>query len=357
MPNPAPTLRQGWLRRAALSALLGGAAAGQAAAPTTATPAQAPAQTQALPVTAPPVAIEPQIDLLDPGFVAQFALDPSRRMTVGVTIDGQGPFPFVIDTGSQRTIIARELAARLSLAPVQRVTLATLSGRAETQSYRIAALDTANVRLEAIEAPALGAYDLGAAGLLGVDSLQGRRAVFDFRRHEIVLRASAPRERATIRDPDAIVVRARDRVGRLILSDAWVGDTRVSLVVDTGAATSIGNLALMAAVQRNRRLARSFANGSVTSVTGDAVPTRDTVLTAIRIGRDNDASINDLPISFADSHAFHALGLHRRPALLLGMDALHLFDQVEIDFTNRRVVFALPDSAEAQPRSRWASRW
>ena len=308
--------------------------------------------------TPPPAAIEiePKIDLLDPAFVAQFALDPSRRMTVGVTIDGQGPFPFVIDTGSQRTIIARELAARLSLAPAQRVTLATLSGRTEAQSYRIAALDTANVRLEAMEAPALGAYDLGAAGLLGVDSLQGRRAVFDFRRHQILLRASAPNQRATIRDHDAIVVRAKDRVGRLILSDAWVGNVRVHLVVDTGAATSIGNLALLRLVQRDRRLTRTLADGSVTSVTGDIVPTRNTVLSAIRIGRDNDTNINDLPISFADSHAFRVLGFDKRPAMLLGMDALHLFDQVEIDFTNRRVVFDLPDNAGAQPRSRWASR-
>src|SRR3546814_13688566 len=51
---------------------------------------------------------------------------------------------------------------------------------------------------------------------------------------------------------------------------------------------------------------------------------------------------NDLPVSFADSQAFRALGLVERPALLLGMASLSLFDRVAIDFPNKRVVFDLP---------------
>jgi hypothetical protein len=39
------------------------------------------------------------------------------------------------------------------------------------------------------------------------------------------------------------------------------------------------------------------------------------------------------------------LKLNARPAILLGMDALKLFDRVVIDFANRRVGFDLPDSA------------
>ena len=36
--------------------------------------------------------------------------DLSRRMTVPVTVNGQGPFHFVIDTGADRTVISKELA-------------------------------------------------------------------------------------------------------------------------------------------------------------------------------------------------------------------------------------------------------
>ena len=41
---------------------------------------------------------------------------------------------------------------------------------------------------------------------------------------------------------------------------------------------------------------------------------------------------------------FAVLGLDQRPALLLGMDALQLFDRVGVDFANRRVTFDLPGS-------------
>ena len=62
----------------------------------------------------------------------------------------------------------------------------------------------------------------------------------------------------------------------------------------------------------------------------------------IRIG---GVDIVDLPIAFADVHPFRQLELTDRPALLLGMDALQLFDRVSVDFANRRVRVLLDDGA------------
>ncbi len=50
-----------------------------------------------------------------------------------------------------------------------------------------------------------------------------------------------------------------------------------------------------------------------------------------------------MPITFADSPAFDALGLENRPALILGMDNLRILDRVAIDFDSRSVLFDLPD--------------
>jgi hypothetical protein len=69
----------------------------------------------------------------------------------------------------------------------------------------------------------------------------------------------------------------------------------------------------------------------------------------------NGMEVNDLPVSFADSQAFRALDLAERPALLLGMDSLSLFDRVEIDFPNKRVVFDLPERASRDPALRYAA--
>ena len=59
-------------------------------------------------------------------------------------------------------------------------------------------------------------------------------------------------------------------------------------------------------------------------------------------------NITDLPVTFADNYAFKALNLEKKPAILLGMDAMSLFDRVMIDFTNRRVGFDMPRGAVAR---------
>ena len=49
-----------------------------------------------------------------------------------------------------------------------------------------------------------------------------------------------------------------------------------------------------------------------------------------------------MPLTFADTAAFAALGLNDTPAISLGMQHLALFDRVAIDFANRRVMFDVP---------------
>ena len=56
--------------------------------------------------------------------------------------------------------------------------------------------------------------------------------------------------------------------------------------------------------------------------------------------------INNIPIAFADVHPFRQLQLLDRPAVLLGMDALRLFNRVSVDFANRRVRLLTPDSSQ-----------
>ena len=52
-----------------------------------------------------------------------------------------------------------------------------------------------------------------------------------------------------------------------------------------------------------------------------------------------------------------ALSLNDRPAILLGMDALKLFDRVLIDFGNRRVGFDLPKGVSRATPARLAAAY
>ena len=66
---------------------------------------------------------------------------------------------------------------------------------------------------------------------------------------------------------------------------------------------------------------------------------RATFLRSLQIGR---AEMTNVQIGFANSAIFAALGLSRRPALVLGMNNLRVFDRVAIDFSTRRILFDMP---------------
>lgn len=265
--------------------------------------------------------------------------DAANRMTVGVRIDGRGPFPFVVDTGAERTVISVELAAQLRLISAPSARLLSLSEESVVPTVLIPRLSISNTVVGAISAPALARDHLGAAGILGIDTLQKQRVVFDFKRGLMKISPSAEREEHTY--GEEIVVRARSRFGRLVLADASVGDQKVYVIIDSGAQLSIGNPALL------RRLAARRQNKSVlpvrlTSVTGGTITANTALLRKVRIG---GVRMENMPVVIADSGVFHKLGLSDRPALLLGMDVLRSFDRVSIDFANRRIRFLLPGQA------------
>lgn len=325
------------------------------AAPMLVGAAPAPAGLPVLPVStpmpapdgdsiAPPVVVVPTIQPFD--------LDATRRMSVKVMVDGKGPFSFLVDTGAERTVIARELAQRLSLVEGAKLRLATIGGSATVPSFRVAALQMSDLHLAQVDAPAFFGRHIGAAGLIGVDMLEDRRILIDFRKQSMQILETRRRARPIIHDEDSIVVTARNSAGRLILSDARLNGRRIDVIVDTGAQTSVGNLALQKLVTDRRANRLPFTPTTLGAVTGEAVPAMRTAIKRIDI---NGMDVNDLSVSFADSQAFRALGLTDRPALLLGMDSLALFDRVEIDFPNKRVIFDLPDAASRETGQRFAA--
>ena len=315
----------------------------------------APAEPAAVPVAAP----APSGDTIAPPvivvpFIQPFDLDATRRMSVQVMVGGKGPYSFLVDTGAERTVIARELAERLGLVEGAKLRMATIGSSTMVPSYRIAALQMSDLHLSGVDAPAFFGRHIGAAGLIGVDMLEQRRVLMDFRKESMEVLETRRRAPSLIKDDDAIVVTARNSAGRLILSDARLNGKRIDVIVDTGAQTSVGNLALQKLVADRRANRFPFVATTLGAVTGEAVPATRTAIKRIVI---NGMDVNDLPVSFADSRAFQALGLNDRPALLLGMDSLSLFDRVEIDFPNKRVVFDLPDGASRETPQRFAANY
>jgi predicted aspartyl protease len=277
--------------------------------------------------------------------------DPSQRLTVPVEINGGGPYHFVVDTGAERTVISRELADRLTLARAEPVTLLSVSGTDQVETAKVAELKlgSSGTRMADFEAPMLSESNLGAAGMLGIDSLQTKRVVIDF--HAMRMSVSeAPH--ATVAQSDEIIVTARRRLGELILVDADCDGLKISVIIDTGSEVSIGNPQLRQRLAERGRLGTTIPI-DITSVTGGTTPAEYGQVRSVRIG---GVTLRQLPVAFADPQIFHRLGLDLKPAMLLGMDTLKLFDRVSVDFANRNVRFLLKGSASQDIRPQLAGR-
>ena len=278
--------------------------------------------------------------------------DRNQRLTLPVTLDGEGPYGFIVDTGAERTVISRELAVRLGLVAAGQARVIGIAEAVTADLYHLNGMQLRHVALGDMVVPAFAETSIGGPGLIGIDSLENHRLLMDFTNGQIDLRPtvrSSSRRRDTEFDSDAIVVVARRRAGRMILANATYNGHRVDLVVDTGGQASVGNMALRRLVQRDQGRRRgAMSEGQLTSVTGATLAVELGALESISIG---GIDMNNLPVAYADSPVFAELGLEERPALLLGMSALRLFDRVAVDFGNRRVTFDLPGGPSVRPRA------
>ncbi|MFC4293148.1 aspartyl protease family protein [Sphingorhabdus arenilitoris] len=280
-----------------------------------------------------------------------FTVDRTNRLTVPVTINDGKSFPFIVDTGSERTVISQELAEYLNLDTGDMLRLATVSGPATVNSYLIDKLTTATISMESVEAPGLKRQNLGAHGLLGIDSLEENKIFLDFKKGEMQVLPSEKRRGSTKLERGMIVVTARRKAGRMILSNALVNGAKVDIIIDTGAQSSMGNYKLRDLLRRRDRKG-DYQDVAMKSVIGDVMTGQFTQIRSIEIG---GVKIMDLPITFSENYAMKTLGLENKPAIFLGMDALGLFDKVVIDFTNRRISFELPKGSSADNFRRLAA--
>lgn len=277
-------------------------------------------------------ASHPSADLLSYGM-------ESGRMSVPVTINGSGPFSFLVDTGSERTRISKELAGALQLGAGPNTRMHSIAGSGNVATVIIPKLELSRRTVRGIAAPALPRHHIGAAGMLGIDSLKSQHILFDFAARQMLI-TSAP-DRVERARGDEIIVTARSRLGRLVLTDAAVHGSRVIVILDTGAEVSIGNEALRRKLKRLGKLRESVPLELI-SVTGHQIPADYSSVEQVTIG---GLRITDMAVAFGDVRLFDELDLKERPAILLGMDVLGRFAQVGIDFPKRKVRFQLAPEA------------
>lgn len=276
---------------------------------------------------------------------AALARDGYERMTVLVTIEGAGPYRFLIDTGAQSTVVTQELVEDLALRKSGGALLVAMGSSKRVETVELDGLEFANRSISGLVSPLLDARHVGADGILGLDSLQDLRVLIDFRKERILVADAAELGGNSGYE---IIVRARKKLGQMVITDAEVSGIRTAVIIDTGAHNTIANTALMKKLRM-----RNHAKLLSTDVLGTELTSDLVFLPEMKIG---GMQLTDMPVGIADSPVFDALGLADRPAIILGLGNLRVFDRVAIDFAKKRVLFDVPKDVRRGSASDWIPR-
>ncbi len=268
-------------------------------------------------------------------------LDHVGRIVAQVTINGRGPFRFMLDTGSTRTVLAEDALVKLGLTADADATVAVsgISGSELAPSVHIDSLDAGDLHFRDLDLPVLaGPVFHGLDGILGMDGFEGMKLSADFSKDRISISQSLGKRPSLTYS----VMHAEFLSDRLLMVDGRVGSLRTKAIIDTGGTHTLGNAALLAALTKAHQRGVQVLQAGVIDVTQASQLAVVGRVPDIRLG---DATIANLFVTFGDFQIFRTWGLQDEPALLVGMDVLGTLEQLSIDY-RRKEIDLLPHSME-----------
>lgn len=267
---------------------------------------------------------EVKVEAPEPRFVAPTNRDRIGRIWAPVRINGKGPFRLVLDTGASHSALIAQTAEKLGVPLNERpMRLYGVTGTAMVPSIHADSMEVGDLLIQPTELPIVADVFGGAEGVLGREALPDMRILADFRHDRLVIahshREPAPAGYRTIR-------LNLTSIGLLAL-DTRVGGVRAKAIIDTGAQTTIGNLALRDALMRHPP--KNVNITEIVGVTLDVQRGDNLPSPPLRLG---SLTLQGLHVTFGDMSLFEHWQLTQEPVVLIGMDVLGLLDVMIIDY-------------------------
>jgi predicted aspartyl protease len=281
----------------------------------------------ALPVTG--GANNPPLPATEPDeseYAVPTTLDRAGRVVADVHVGSNGPFRFIVDTGANRSAISEFTAQRLGAEAAEQTVVHGITGSAvmpqvKVDEFRVGELRFPEQRLAILPDAVFGGLD----GILGIDALQDARLDIDFVNDKVLVRRSGRSNPG-----GRTVIRATVRHKGLLMIPARVGRVPVQAIIDTGAERSLGNEALLAALQN--RYSYTTIVSTVVGATAHVSSGLSLRAPPIDLG---GARVGNLLVTFGDFHVFKVWSLLEEPALVIGMDVLGTLPEFAIDYPRR----------------------
>jgi hypothetical protein len=266
-------------------------------------------------------------------FAIPTRIDRIGRIVVPVTINGQGPFRFVVDTGASHSTLSPEVVSRLGLLHVAQAQIEVngITGAAQVPTVMVANLRAGDLAIKDQSFPVLSAPIMaGVDGILGAAGLTRQRLSVDFEHNKVALSEAV----ASATPMGFMRIRAQRLNGGLVAVPAHVGRVNVMAVIDTGSERSLGNIALRDALNVIPRPGVPLETTTVYGATSAAVPGETQVAPTISI---EHLRITDVTLTYGDFHIFEVWQMRHTPALIIGMDILGTVGGITIDFKHQYV--------------------
>jgi hypothetical protein len=259
--------------------------------------------------------------------------DQVGRIVAAVTINGRGPFRFMLDTGSNRTVLAQSVLTKLNLVadPDTSISVVGVTGSQLAASVHVDSLDAGAMHFRDVDLAVLSGPVLeGLDGILGMEGFAGLEVSADFVRNLV----SISKSRGRLAPAGYSVIPVQFLSDRLLMIDTRVGRVHVKAIIDTGSMHTLANGALLAALGGARRDPPPSSWSSVIDATQSLQAGLTARVPVIELG---EASIDNLDVTFGDFQIFRTWGLDNEPALLIGMDALGTLADLDIDYQRKEV--------------------
>jgi hypothetical protein len=291
-----------------------------------ATVAEVPPPAPAVSTTAIEELADIMVEAPEPRYVSPTRRDEIGRIWAPVMINGHGPFRLVLDTGASHSAVTSLVALALGIPTNQSapVILRGVTGFATVPTIHVDTLTVGDLAVDSPVLPIVPDALGGAQGILGAEGLQGKRIFIDFHHDKISITYS--RNEKSPRD--FVDVPFHSIRNTLVVVNVVIGDVRTKAIIDTGGQTTIANLALKDALEKNNHLYRGQPD-QIIGATKDIQKGEMYPMPAIHLG---GVQISDSGVTFADVYIFKKWDLLGQPAILIGMDALGLLDTLVIDY-------------------------
>lgn len=269
------------------------------------------------------------------------------RLTTAVSINGAGPYRFLVDTGAERSLMAAEIAQQLALPRGRDVLIQGIVQGQRGELVEIESLRMGTLVCPALEVPVLPRATLGVDGFLGLDVLDRHRVIFDFRAQTLTVTQRQGFFAAWFEGKDEAIVHTMGNSGRLRATNCMVNGVRAAAFVDTGAEVSVCSPALYAQLQERASNLQLIGGPVVLSgVTGGTILGLGINVNSIDVG---ELHLVFTPLVVAPLEVFEVWGLKEQPALLFGMDCLQRFRKVSIDYGRKELRFEVASTGLPQP--------